>query len=681
MLLGNYSKLPLKLKILLPLLSVLISIWVVATVSFGYFFTHNLEIKLHSETEQVSSIVLRNFEKKKELLFLKARWVAESKEISQLIAKADKYALIRALIPLKEYLQLDLIKVTDKNGIVLADVRQKEIEKGKLNNKALGESASIGVDFFDLVAAGKDKYSVLIGLTSVKSTQKIIGGVIVGQTINDEVLATIRASTQPHLVTFQDNKITASTLLKAKKDNWQPPPVTSPSEIVNIAGEEFIAKSINIIGLNGNTAKVVLLNPVTDLRKNQQQLWLYVIIFSVVGSSIFSITVAKVTNLVTRRIYYLISATKNLARGDFSSRISIAGDDEISILGKAFNYMADEVSLLLTKQKEANYKLEQYNQNLENKVQIRTQELNHKNSELQNILQELQRTQAQIIQSEKMSSLGQMVAGVAHEINNPVNFVYGNIAPALEYAKYLLNLIELYQKHYPEPHQEIENEIEAIEFDYIRDDFPKLLNSMTAGTVRIRQIVLSLRNFSRLDEAEFKPVDIHEGIDSTLMILQNRLKPQSNHPKIKVVKEYADLPLVDCYASQLNQVFLNILVNAIDALDEYNLQLTPAEYDAVASPCAIKADSSYINISTEVTSNEWIVIRIADNGPGIPEDIKSKLFDPFFTTKEVGKGTGLGLSISYQIIVDKHGGKLDCYSTPGQGTEFVIEIPVHQSPS
>ncbi|KST66251.1 GAF domain-containing sensor histidine kinase [Mastigocoleus testarum] len=289
---------------------------------------------------------------------------------------------------------------------------------------------------------------------------------------------------------------------------------------------------------------------------------------------------------------------------------------------------------------------------------------------LEKTLKELHISQAHLVQSEKMSSLGQLVAGVAHEINNPVNFVHANIAPAVRYASDLLNLIELYQKHYPEPHEDIENEIQAIEPDYIRDDFIKLLNSIKSGTVRIRQIVLSLRNFSRLDEAEFKQVDIHEGIDSTLMILQNRLKAQLNQPKIQVIKEYADLPLVDCYPSQLNQVFMNILVNAIDALDEYNLQRTPEE---------IKANPSHINISTEVTGNKWIVIRIADNAPGIPEDIKSKLFDPFFTTKEVGKGTGLGLSISYQIIVDKHSGKLHFYSTPGQGTEFVIEIPVYQS--
>ena len=670
MLLGKYSKLPLRVKILLPLLSVLISIWAVATIGFGYFFTHNLERKLRLETEEVASTVLRDFDKRKKLLSLKARWIGDSKEISQLVYQVDKPALIRALLRLKTSLEIDVIKVIDKKGKVLADIPQGEIETTDLKNQNLWELASIGIDFFDL-AVGEDKNSILIALTSIKSTREILGGVIVGQTINDEVLGIIRARTQPHLVIFQNNKVTASTLKIAKNHDWQAPPIESRPLVVNIGDEEFIAKSRKIRDSNLND-KIVILNPINELRQNQQKLWLYIIIFSLIGASIFSLAVTKVTNLVTRRITYLICATKKLASGDFSARIRITGDDEITVLAKSFNYMTEQVALLLDKEKEANEKLETYNQTLENKVQIRTQELNYKNLELQNLIQELQRTQAQIIQSEKMSSLGQMVAGIAHEINNPVNFVYGNITPALEYAKDLLNLIELYQKHYPEPHEEIENEIQAIELDYIKDDFTKLLHSMTAGTVRIRQIVLSLRNFSRLDEAEFKQVDIHEGIESTLMILQNRLKVKAYRPEIKIVKEYGFLPLVDCYASQLNQVFMNILVNAIDALDEYNLQLASEE---------IKVNCSYINISTDITSNKWIVIRISDNGPGIPEHIQPKLFDPFFTTKEVGKGTGLGLSISYQIIVDKHNGKLHCHSKPGEGTEFMIEIPVHQPPS
>ncbi|MDJ0616042.1 MAG: PAS domain S-box protein [Calothrix sp. MO_192.B10] len=289
--------------------------------------------------------------------------------------------------------------------------------------------------------------------------------------------------------------------------------------------------------------------------------------------------------------------------------------------------------------------------------------------DLENTLRELQRTQGQLIQSEKLSSLGQMVAGVAHEINNPVNFIHGNLVPATEYTQDLLRLLELYQQYYPNPPSEIEEEIETIDLEFLKIDIVKLLNSMGMGTQRIREIVLSLRNFSRLDEAEFKQVDIHEGIDSTLMILQNRLKATPERPGITIVKEYASLPPIECYPGQLNQVFMNILANAIDALEEYNQQRT---YDEIA------ANPSSIRILTEKNTKNKVTISISDNGTGIPPEVQKKLFDPFFTTKDVGKGTGLGLSISYQIIVEKHGGKLSCQSTLGKGTEFAIQIPIIQ---
>jgi PAS domain S-box-containing protein len=281
---------------------------------------------------------------------------------------------------------------------------------------------------------------------------------------------------------------------------------------------------------------------------------------------------------------------------------------------------------------------------------------------LENAFRDLKRTQTQLIHSEKMSSLGSMVAGIAHEINNPVNFIHGNISPANEYVQDLLSLVDLYQKYFPEPSDEIKDKIRDIELDFLKVDLLKLLNSMSVGTERIREIVLSLRNFSRLDEAEVKAVNIHEGIDSTLMILQNRLKAKPNCSEISVVKKYGKLPLVQCYPGQLNQVFMNILSNAIDALDSVNLQDKNRE----------------IQIITEKIDNSRLAIRFLDNGPGIPPEIIPKLFDPFFTTKDVGKGTGLGLSISYQIIVERHQGDLSCNSILGEGTEFVIEIPITQ---
>jgi signal transduction histidine kinase len=271
------------------------------------------------------------------------------------------------------------------------------------------------------------------------------------------------------------------------------------------------------------------------------------------------------------------------------------------------------------------------------------------------------------VQTEKMSSLGQMIAGIAHEINNPVNFIHGNLNHARDYIRDLLETIQLYQKHYPAPVTEITQHSDAVDLDFLTGDLPKLLDSMQEGTRRIREIVLSLRNFSRLDEAEMKRVDIHEGINSTLLILQHRLKPKPDKPGIEVIKRYGQLPLIECYPGPLNQVFMNILANAIDAV-EPRLQSTSRE----SKPAAI-------TITTSI-ANDQIFISIADNGMGMTEATQAKLFDPFYTTKPVGKGTGLGLSVSYQIVTEQHQGTLSCTSTLGQGTEFVIAIPIYQIP-
>ncbi|HLO86129.1 MAG TPA: PAS domain S-box protein [Nostocaceae cyanobacterium] len=292
-------------------------------------------------------------------------------------------------------------------------------------------------------------------------------------------------------------------------------------------------------------------------------------------------------------------------------------------------------------------------------------QLKQQTEDLEKALQELKQTQIQLIQSEKMSSLGQLVAGVAHEINNPVNFIFGNVNHASQYIQDLVKLLQVYQKYYSGLTAEI-RELEAeLDLDFLIEDLMKLLKSMKVGAERIREIVISLRTFSRMDEAEMKAVNIHQGIDSTLMILEHRLKATPERGAIEVIKEYGHLPLVECYAGQLNQVFMNIIANAIDVLEEALIQRKITK-------------KPQISIRTQLIKPSQVTIRIADNGWGIKEEIKQRLFDPFFTTKPIGKGTGMGLSISYQIITQRHHGRLECFSEPGKGAEFIITIPLHQ---
>ncbi|MDF5721930.1 MAG: MASE1 domain-containing protein [Rhizonema sp. PD37] len=323
-----------------------------------------------------------------------------------------------------------------------------------------------------------------------------------------------------------------------------------------------------------------------------------------------------------------------------------------------------------TKLRLAFAELARTNETLEVRVQQRTEELNEKNTTLKQTLQTLKQTQLQMLHSEKMSALGQMVAGVAHEINNPINFIDGNLTYVSEYIQDLLRALQAYQQHYPNPPQALHAELDKLELDFLQEDLTKILESMTIGTERICTIVLSLRNFSRLDEAELKAVDIHQGIDNTLVILHHRLQATAAHPEIQVIKEYEQLPLIECDAGSLNQVFMNLLSNAIDALLESNEGRLFQD---------IFANPNTIWIQTRRIDTNQVMIMISDNGTGIPEEISSKLFDPFFTTKPVGKGTGLGLFMSYQIVTDKHGGNLWCDSKLGQGTKFVIEIPIKSS--
>ncbi|MBD1832027.1 PAS domain S-box protein [Cyanobacteria bacterium FACHB-472] len=412
------------------------------------------------------------------------------------------------------------------------------------------------------------------------------------------------------------------------------------------------------------------------LRKDGSQFWANVVVTALRGEDGWLRGFATVTRDITERKLAQVALQK--ANDDLERRV-----EERTTELKAAN------ELLLKEVVERKAAEEARGQS---EAQLR-----EKAAKLKLALSELKQTQAQLIHTAKMSSLGQLVAGVAHEINNPVSFIHGNLEYASHYIESLMELLQLYGKHYPKPAAEIEDFLEEFDLDFVIADMPKLLSSMKLGADRIRQIVLSLRSFSRHDQAEKKSVNIHEGIDSTLKLMQDRLKATPGQRAIAIIKEYGDLPPVDCYAGQLNQVLMNILSNAIDALELGNRESGIAtgawglgaaqgkEYggqegfsssqSSIPSP---QPPAPEIRICTEALDSDHVLIRIIDNGCGMTEEVRRKLFDPFFTTKPVGAGTGLGLSISYQIIVEKHGGQLTCVSEPGKGAEFVIKIPIQQ---
>ena len=484
---------------------------------------------------------------------------------------------------------------------------------------------------------------------------------------------------------------------------------------VNVEGDRHYLQVMPWQDEVGLDWRVVVMVPESEftaqIRENTRNT-LLLCLLAVAGASLLGILTSR---WIAHPILQINKAAEAIATGHLDQRIPASNIRELSTLADSFNHMAEQVKRSLSQ-------YAQDNETLEERVKDRTQELTQ-------ILEELRQTQAQLVHNEKMSSLGQLVAGIAHELNNPINFIYGNLPYASVYVENLLNLLNQYQAEYPHPPQSIQDLTEEIEFYFLQEDLPRLLNSLNLGARRIQEIIRSLRTFSRVDESTLKTVDIHEGIESTIMMLNSRIKAQPNRGEITIVRNYGNIPLVDCSPGQLNQVVMNILSNAIDALDSaletqpslnpkisirtyldhaqrtsgllvrssaapesnphrYSNGLSPEpdlENSALDTnphrdrpPATAPAEGTCEN--GEGRSEEQVscvTIAIADNGSGILEEARQRIFDPFFTTKPIGKGTGLGLSISYKIITEKHHGMLTCRSTPNQGTEFQITLPVH----
>ncbi|MGL5064584.1 MAG: ATP-binding protein [Microcoleus sp.] len=638
-------RIPISVKLLSPLLVAFLSLWTSGTLGFGYFARKNLEQTAQKEIEDRATLLQQDLKQKQELLYLKARWLSEDRDVVKAVAAGDRDLLLRTVLPIQASLKLDLIKIIDTNGLVLVSSQHGNLTQAIFEDTTIDRAASAGLDASGVMLAKNTAAPSMVGLISIKSSAKILAGLVVGNAVDDALLQQIRGNTSMHLIAFHSDRITASTLQLDRDRPLEFPQPESLSVLTEIAGENYLIKTIGLQGFDGTILKIAVLKPTKETEQAEQKLWFLVGGFGLLGSFLVTgVTVwgFRITQSLGRRIQSLTQATQQLAQGDLSIRIPVDSEDEVGILAQGFNIMAE-------------------------KLTTREQQLGQQMQQLESTLKELHRTQSQMVQSEKMSALGQTIAGIAHEINNPVSFIHGNIVYVNQYAKELLRLLNIYQQTYPNPPESLQAELDEAELPFLSEDLDKVLHSMQLGSDRIREIVISLQNFSRLDQAELKFVNLHEGIDNTLMILQHRLKATAQRPAINIVKQYGNLPKVKCYAGQLNQVFMNLLVNAIDALEESN---RGRSFDTIV------ANPNTICISTLQTEPNQVQIIFYDNGAGIPENARSHLFDPFFTTKPVGKGTGLGLSISYQIVVEKHHGKLWCDSTLSQCTRFIIELPI-----
>jgi signal transduction histidine kinase len=630
----------------LPFVLVFAGCWILGTLALGEYFSFTLERRQALQARELTALVKRELEKEREDLRLKARLLSNESEIILSTETADTPQLRKLILPLQSILGADVVSVVDLSQQLLIEAKQPELQGYELQLEDAKKLVLTGSDITAVVSTTEQGPPVLIGTAPIKTNLEIIGGVIVGITLGNALLSDLNEAIDEHLVIVSENsgngsgEIIASTFTEGNQPDlrWLQT-LTNKSELSAIQHPDFTVQGIHLDGLDGQHYRLFLLLSDEPLHQAKRALWLVVAGITVLGSIVTALVAQKIGQKTAQPIQEMTEVAQQVTQEkNFELRIMTERKDEIGLLADALNQLIVWVS-------DYTHALEESAEMLEQRVEARTQDLAQ-------TLERLKSAQSQLIQTEKMSSLGQMVAGIAHEINNPISFIQGNIPPLKDYFQDLLGLLNTYQTEYPQPTEAVLEKQDEIDLEFLLEDSAKLLESMRFGTQRVGDIVVSLRNYSRLDEAAIKDVDIHEGLDSTLLILNHRIKDG-----VDVIKDYGDLPPIRCSPSQLNQVFTNIIANALDAMSDAN------------------SNPMQLMITTHASSADQVQIRIRDTGPGMTLELQAKIFDPFFTTKAVGKGTGLGMGICFKII-EQHQGQINVVSDVGKGTEVIITLPV-----
>jgi len=646
----------------------------VSTAVLGEYFSLTLETKKQQKAEELASLVQLDIEREIEGLRKSARLLSIKTEVVDAVAQEDTTDLQKQILPLRGAIEADYISIVGRQAQTLLDTRKASLQELTIDDSVVTDILLSGAEVSLAVKSAPAGPPILIGGTPLKNEQGVVGGTKIGIALDDELLSTFDQTIEGHLIALSvPTADELESLLDQSGSQTDKDAVTSNSYKVEViaASDEihpdwldvllgdfsedydhnhigvhshhsFIGQHINIAALEDSGVELMLLVSKEPLNQAKRTLWLFLLAIAGAGCGVTSILSMWIGKRLARPILSLTDVAQQVVQEkDFSLRAGLGSDDELGLLANAFDQLVQRAG-------DYTQALEQSAHTLESRVEERTQALS-------TALAELQDTQSQLIQTEKMSSLGQMVAGIAHEINNPISFIQGNLSPLQDYIGDLMELVETYQAEYPQPTEAILEKEDEIDLEFLLEDSKKILGSLRMGTERVRDIVVSLRNYSRLDEAAIKDVDLHEGINSTLLILNHRIKHG-----VEVIKDYGNLPLVRCSPSQLNQVFTNIIANALDAM-----------FDAGSQPMRL-------TVTTRSLPDGQIQIRFGDTGPGMPPEIKAKIFDPFFTTKTVGKGTGMGMGICFKII-EQHQGNIDVITAVGKGAEFVLTLPVDRS--